>query len=793
MAKRLDKTEADYLAIALAPALIMVLVGSLVFFLTEVFYQGLYSERLHFVLALFVFAAVLVSRIAIEQSRAYAAMYAAPLGLATYVALLTFVEFEGGAASRLSWLINLMLLGIVWWAADRLVWDCTLIDEQQDASGQGLLQVAGLERPDSSGATANTGSPPPSGAIAPPGRPTHTPSQPHEPAHPLRAWWERHVERRGKPHAPGLWIIYFSLAALPIFGLGQGFIPADDLERRRYVFRLFIAYMGSGLGLLMTTSFLGLRRYLRQRRLQMPGAMAGTWITLGALLIVALLVFCAFIPRPSAEYKLASLDFSVTSPDRDASRYGWGNEGAKDDRRDARGSGRDRQGRLPPSRQGPGQSTSDPQNQATQPGQRGQPPASGKPPAHTPSSGNQSGGGQSRGGSSGDREGTSNVSATGQSTNNGGSKSTPAPDKPVPSQPRQQPPENSQDGGAKTAGSPNGGSPRAGSHQGDTPQANSKGEESRQGDPQATGNRPQPNQSGGQADRRSQGASPRQDSASQQGSPGDGSAQGQTRQGDSSSGPSGGARRDRGTGRNNRRPTGGPPEPDSKSQPSEPSDSSDPGDEPAAEEGGRSGSSSFEIPEQLLQPITWISLFFRWTLYSAIALVLVGAAWYYRRELAAACRDLLQALRNLWALIHGGKKQDHEPAGEATPPPAPPLPFAAYADPFQSGAAAKYSPPQLVAYSFTALEAWARDRGCARSCDQTPHEFAWQVGQHEQALARSATELADLYCQAAYASQKLPRHRVDSLRELWRKLRESYQQPTAATTKTVKDGAAARN
>jgi hypothetical protein len=42
---------ADYVVIAISPALIMALVGSLVFFLLRVFYQGEYQERLHWVMA----------------------------------------------------------------------------------------------------------------------------------------------------------------------------------------------------------------------------------------------------------------------------------------------------------------------------------------------------------------------------------------------------------------------------------------------------------------------------------------------------------------------------------------------------------------------------------------------------------------------------------------------------------------------------------------------------------------------------------------------------------------------
>ena len=40
MAKRLYMTTADYLVIAISPALIMALVGSLVYFLIEVLYVG---------------------------------------------------------------------------------------------------------------------------------------------------------------------------------------------------------------------------------------------------------------------------------------------------------------------------------------------------------------------------------------------------------------------------------------------------------------------------------------------------------------------------------------------------------------------------------------------------------------------------------------------------------------------------------------------------------------------------------------------------------------------------------
>ena len=69
MAKKLYMTTEDYLVIAISPALIMALVGSLVYFLIEVFYAGDYAARLNYAFGLFVFAAVLIARISIEEGQ----------------------------------------------------------------------------------------------------------------------------------------------------------------------------------------------------------------------------------------------------------------------------------------------------------------------------------------------------------------------------------------------------------------------------------------------------------------------------------------------------------------------------------------------------------------------------------------------------------------------------------------------------------------------------------------------------------------------------------------------------
>src|SRR5262249_48201174 len=135
----------------------------------------------------------------------------------------------------------------------------------------------------------------------------------------------------------------------PLFGLGQALIPAADEARRRYTFWLLVVYVGSGLGLLLTTCFLGLRQYLRQRKLQMPGRMAVTWLSVGGALIVALLLVAAFLPRPLSETPL--VDFRAEGSQGKAAKEakkdgsageGEGRQGAQDKPEADKGAGRDK-------------------------------------------------------------------------------------------------------------------------------------------------------------------------------------------------------------------------------------------------------------------------------------------------------------------------------------------------------------------------------------------------------------------------------------------------------------------
>jgi hypothetical protein len=297
---RPNQTLADYVALAISPALLMGLVGSLVFFLLEILYSesGPYKAKLQWILFFFVFGAVLVARMSLTQSASRAGLYGLVLAVLTWIGMQIYVDYpKDNAAASFSWLINLGLVAIVWWCSDRLTRDCTQIDEETEVGGEGLLQATGLEKPDENATQKKAAAE------------TETPTEKKDKRAPgwLIGWWERYErfrESRNKHRVLGAWVIYFSLGALPLFGLGEALIPADETARRQYAFWLMALYVGSGLGLLLTTCFLSLRRYLRQRRLRMPAAMTFAWLTAGGGLIVALLVIGALLPRPRPEYAL---------------------------------------------------------------------------------------------------------------------------------------------------------------------------------------------------------------------------------------------------------------------------------------------------------------------------------------------------------------------------------------------------------------------------------------------------------------------------------------------------------
>ncbi|HQR07718.1 MAG TPA: DUF4129 domain-containing protein [Gemmatales bacterium] len=295
MAKRLDKTLADYVVGGVMPCLLIGLLVSLCFFLLELAYSGAFMGQMKWILFFFIVGTVLIARISMRGDISErAGLYGIAMAIAAGMAMVRFVEIPRTALGGFGWIIPFSLMSIIWWSAHKLTQDSTWDDEEEDDGG-GLLDAQAV------------------------------PVQEDAPRKTKSAdWFDRYQEDRKEEQRkkkPGLMVVYFSLAALPLFGVGQAMIPASNIEGRRYAFWMLTIYVGCGLGMLLTTSFLGLRRYLRGRRLQMPASMTALWLGLGAAMILTLMVLSAvLLPRPEAEYHVSQLLGWATSKERDANK-----------------------------------------------------------------------------------------------------------------------------------------------------------------------------------------------------------------------------------------------------------------------------------------------------------------------------------------------------------------------------------------------------------------------------------------------------------------------------------------
>ncbi len=713
---RLDKTLADYVAIAISPALIMLMVGSLLWFLVAVFYQGNYDGRIYWILGCYTLAIVLITRIAIEEGKERAAMFGMALAMATGLATMRFTS---------SMVFHWFLLGLAWWVAHKLTMDCTFIDEEQDSSGQGLIQLIGFgkKRAEKEGDNGNGASEKP--AEEQPAEPegvTERVSRMREEAHPKR-------RTKGKGHAPGTWIVYFSLAALPLFGLGQMLVPVADAGRRLWTFQLLATYVAAGLGLLVTTSFLGLRRYLRQRGVQMPPQMAGVWIMLGAAIIVGLLAVCAIVPRPAAEYELArlpDLPFSFTTPERESNRYAMGDEGAD---------------------------KNDPDSQSyTQGEQNGERPEGGK--SDNPESGGKEGSRAKKG--SGDKK-----SRDGKPQ--GGSKG----EKKEGSSGKQDPSSKQESGESKSQDRKSSDKQQSNGDKEDSP---GDRKQSRDENKQSSDEKRQSSDEKSEGQEDGKGQEKSDDESSNKESSEDREDEGKTSES-----------KDR-----SEQPRDGAKQPDRRSQTAENRNKPKEREDESKEQERRGGKSpATEPPKTPNQPPMQLpqihltgGLFGMLKFIVFVVLGCVALYWLWKNwaRVVEGFRLFLQELRDLWAALFGGKpKPTAEDEEEVLPAAKPERPFRDYVDPFAAGKAARYAPAELVRYTFEATEAWARENGCGRGVDQTPHEFASQIGRQVESLRPGAAALAKLYSRAAYAPGSLAAGSVKPLAEFWQQLRTSHR------------------
>ena len=272
------KTVADYAVIAVAPLLVFLMLSALANFLMLVIYHGGQPTKVSWTILCFTLGTVSVARMSIEKNRVYSLGYAVVLGVVTFLAMQRFVS---------SLIASALLLVLIAYLSDWVIRDCTLIDEDADSSDQGLLASGQLS-----------------------------------------SLWKRRGKTNKAGGQPGRSVLYLALAALPLYGIGQLFIRGDQATWARAQW-LLVCYLFAAIALLVTTSFLGLRRYLRQRGAEMPKQVSLAWLIGGIGLTAFILAIAAIAPIPGQSLASFELPAFLDSPgDTLASRFGWGKDGA---------------------------------------------------------------------------------------------------------------------------------------------------------------------------------------------------------------------------------------------------------------------------------------------------------------------------------------------------------------------------------------------------------------------------------------------------------------------------------
>lgn len=237
--------------------------------------------------------ATAMARVTIEESRERASAYAVALGSATFYVMTRFLQDP---------VFSLAVILTIGYLADRIVHDCTIIDDGVDSSGQGLVDSA-RKWFQSRSPHLRTNEASPSG-------------------------WQPRTQKTKAGHQPGRTVLYLAVGALPLFGIGQFFIgqfPAS-WERAKW---LLIVYLFTSLSLLVVTSFLSLRRYLRQRGTEMSLQVTVAWLAggIGMILFILLIAYLAPVPGKTL-VSWRTPDFLSDSKSTTASRWGWGKDGA---------------------------------------------------------------------------------------------------------------------------------------------------------------------------------------------------------------------------------------------------------------------------------------------------------------------------------------------------------------------------------------------------------------------------------------------------------------------------------
>lgn len=272
----------------------------------------------------FAAAIILCQRLAAEEGRAYARTMKLAVGIAiTLFALDHAYKYRGPIHHWITFPITCSLYALLWWVGDKITAACAVESSEDiaEAAESGIwsrlkIRTKRKGRAPAPGEADSAGAPGAALAQPPPlskkkkkamvfaPRPTDLRTledrqknpQLNEPeADPeIEAKWTQKITGRH----PGLVLLWFSLVAIPAFGLGMLFYDKADVGAHIRLAIFVFIYVWCAFSLLCLASLNQFRAYLDQRSISLPEIAGLTWLGLGFSILTIVVALAFFIPQP---------------------------------------------------------------------------------------------------------------------------------------------------------------------------------------------------------------------------------------------------------------------------------------------------------------------------------------------------------------------------------------------------------------------------------------------------------------------------------------------------------------
>lgn len=262
-----------FIEIVVVPLCLWGLISTLVLHLIEVrsvFIAGA-ENKLRLATLAFALGVILIQILSKSQGPSIARAYSVAIGVAmTSFALYVAVKFRLPVPWPIVFVVNVILFGVLAWAGWKLSAACSIDSEAEVATAgeSGILpEVRILNRR----------------------------KREKEDEESREELWKERLPARH----PGRVILYFSLFALPAFGLGIYIFDMKSMAGLRLGALLF-GYLWCALALLFLSSLGQVRAYFEKRKVSLPEEIGLTWLSLGFFAVTAVLLLAYFLPQPAS-------------------------------------------------------------------------------------------------------------------------------------------------------------------------------------------------------------------------------------------------------------------------------------------------------------------------------------------------------------------------------------------------------------------------------------------------------------------------------------------------------------